>query len=678
MAKTTKKKTGAKSAKAKGTKPQGPNATRPKIKRVEAARPETRSRTNTEGPRLANGPPPPPPPPPPELPPEEERAYRVGDAAEFGRNMARVAVRSRDLISAFVKAQAARSGREPLDPLNITGAYYSLLKDMAANPARVIEAQLGFWRDYMTLVQRSTERAMGRTVKPVIAPGPTDRRFRDKDWQENQVFDFIKQSYLLAVNSLQKAIGPNGKADNGQARAMFYARQFADAIAPTNFALTNPEVIRETLKSNGENLVRGLNNLLSDLQRGQGNLSIRQTTDNFVIGRDIATAPGKVVFRNELFELIQYAPMTKTAYETPLLTFPPWINKFYILDLQPKNSFVRWAVEHGYTVFMVSWVNPDSRLADKNFEDYMREGIFAALDAVEKATGQKQVNTIGYCIAGTLLGATLAYIASSGEYAGRIKTATFLAAQVDFSQAGDLQVFVDDEQLKALEIQMRQSGGVLEGSRMAMTFNLLRANDLIWSFVINNYLMGKEPVPFDLLYWNSDTTRMPLNLHLSYLRQCYRDNALAKAEMILDGERLNLAKIKTPAFFQAAKEDHIAPAASVYKGARLFGGPVTYMLAGSGHIAGVINPPSSGKYQHWTNATLPASLEEWLAGAVEHPGSWWLTWDAWLAPQSGAQVPAPRPGDGELRILGEAPGNYVLVKAGTMNKPSAREMHTDA
>ena len=603
--------------------------------------------------------------------PIEGSAYRVGDASEFGRNMASVAMKSRELISAFLKSQAERSGREPLDPLNITGAYYSLLQDMAANPGRVLDAQVGFWRDYMTLVQRTAERAMGRTVEPVIAPAPNDRRFRDKDWQENQVFDFIKQSYLLAVNSLQKAVAPpNGKESNGHARAVFYARQFADAIAPTNFALTNPEVLRETLKSNGQNLVRGLDNLLSDLKRGHGNLSIRQTTDNFVIGRDIATAPGKVVFRNELFELIQYAPVTKTAYETPLLIFPPWINKFYIMDLQPKNSFVRWAVEHGYTVFMVSWVNPDSRLADKNFEDYMREGIFAALDAVEKATGQKQVNTIGYCIAGTLLSATLAYVAASGEYADRIKSATFLAAQVDFSQAGDLQVFVDDEQLKALEIQMRESGGVLEGSKMAMTFNLLRANDLIWSFVINNYLMGKEPVPFDLLYWNSDTTRMPLKLHLQYLTKCYRDNALAKAEMILEGERLNLAKIKTPAFFQAAKEDHIAPAVSVYKGAKLFGGPVTFMLAGSGHIAGVINPPSSGKYQHWTNKALPASFDDWLAAAKEHAGSWWPTWDAWLAPQSGAQVPAPKPGDGELRVLGDAPGTYVLVKAGTMNKPS--------
>jgi polyhydroxyalkanoate synthase len=298
----------------------------------------------------------------------------------------------------------------------------------------------------------------------------------------------------------------------------------------------------------------------------------------------------------------------------------------------------------------------------------MSEGIFAALDAVEKATGQKQANVIGYCIAGTLMGATLAYIAASGEYADRIKSATFLAAQVDFSQAGDLKVFVDDEQLASMEQQMREAGGVLEGSKMAMTFNLLRANDLIWSFVVNNYLMGKEPVPFDLLYWNSDTTRMPLNLHLFYLRQCYRDNTLAKARMMLDGEKLNLSKIETPAFFQAAKEDHIAPAVSVYKGAKLFGGPVTYMLAGSGHIAGVINPPASGKYQHWTNDKLPATLDEWQSDATEHPGSWWPTWDAWVSRYAGAKIPAPKPGDGELKILGDAPGKYVLVKAGTLTQ----------
>ncbi|HXJ01147.1 MAG TPA: class I poly(R)-hydroxyalkanoic acid synthase [Micropepsaceae bacterium] len=612
--------------------------------------------------------PPPPPPPTPEAA-APQNSYQLTDASAFGRNMTRVAAQSQLLLSEFLKRQTERFGQQPLDPLNLAGAYFSLLKHMAANPGHVFTSQIALWRDYLNLMQRTGERALGRTVEPFAVPAAGDRRFRDKDWQENQIYDFIKQSYLVTANWLQKTVaGVQGMEEKEQARASFYAKQFVDAIAPSNFVLTNPEVLRETLRTNGENLVKGLDNLLSDLERGQGELSIRQTTDNFVVGRDVATTPGKVVFRNELFELLQYSPTTEKAYEIPLLIFPPWINKFYILDLQPKNSFVKWAVERGYTVFVVSWVNPDPSLAERDFEDYMRTGIFAALDAVQKATGQRQVNAIGYCIAGTLLAATLAYIAASGEYQDRIKSATFLAAQVDFSQAGDLLVFVDDEQLAAMEQQMRAAGGVLEGSKMAMTFNMLRANDLIWSFVVNNYLLGKEPVPFDLLYWNSDTTRMPLKLHLAYLRQCYRDNALAKAQMILAGEKLNIAKIKTPAFFQAAREDHIAPAGSVYKGAKLFGGPVTYMLAGSGHIAGVINPPAAGKYQHWTNDGLPATLKEWQDGAVEHPGSWWSEWDAWLAPRSGEKIPAPKPGDGELKPLADAPGTYVLVKAGTMNK----------
>jgi polyhydroxyalkanoate synthase len=596
--------------------------------------------------------------------PDAGDGYRLNDPAEFGRNMAQVAAKSQKLVGDFLRRQAEGVGREPLDPLNIGSAFFALFKEMAAHPDRFVAAQFALWRDYATLWQRSAQRLMGGTVEPVVAPAAGDRRFRDKDWQENQIFDFIKQSYLLTANWLQQTVGEaEGLDPKTRARATFYTRQFADAIAPTNFVLTNPEVLRETLSSNGENLVRGLDNLLNDLERGNGMAAPRQTTDNFVVGRDVATTPGKVVFRNVLFELIQYSPTTTEVYEIPLLIFPPWINKFYILDLQPKNSFVRWAVSRGYAVFVVSWVNPDAKLAQKGFEDYMRDGVFAAIDAVEKATGQREVNAIGYCIAGTLLAATLAHAAGGGPYKSRVKTATFLAAQVDFSQAGELSVFVDDEQLEAMEQQMKQAGGVLEGSRMAMTFNMLRANDLIWSFVVNNYLMGREPVPFDLLYWNSDTTRMPLKLHLAYLRRCYRDNALAQAQMELGGKVLDIGRIKTPVFFQAAKEDHIAPAVSVYKGANLFGGPVTFMLAGSGHIAGVVNPPEAKKYQHWTNDTLPASLDEWMLGAVEVPGSWWPTWDAWLAPRSGHKIPALQPGDGELKVLGDAPGKYVRVRA---------------
>ena len=610
---------------------------------------------------------------------EPEREYVMPDPAEFGRNLARVAEKSARLLSNFLRHQAERPANRSFDPLNISGAFFALLGHMANNPAKVIEAQFDLWSDYLNLWQRAAERMMGGNAAPLIEPAATDRRFRDADWQDNQVFDFIKQSYLLTTNWLQRTTRDlEGVDPKTQQRIAFYAKQFADAISPTNFVLTNPEVLRETLSSNGENLVRGLDNLLTDIERGQGNLSIRQTTDNFVIGRDIATTPGKVVFRNELMELIQYAPATETVYKTPLVIFPPWINKFYILDLQPKNSFVKWAVDRGYTVFVVSWVNPDPKLAGRGFEDYMRRGIFAALDAVEKATGEAGANVIGYCVGGTLLGATFAYIAASGEYKDRIKSATFLAAQVDFSEAGDLQVFIDDQQLASLEKDMQASGGVLEGSKMATTFNLLRANDLIWSFVISNYLMGREPVPFDLLYWNSDTTRMPLNLHLEYLRECYRDNALASARMKLGGKLLDLSKVTTPIFMQAAKDDHIAPAASVYKGARLFGGEVTFMLAGSGHIAGVVNPPAAKKYQHWTNDALPATFAEWQTGAAEHAGSWWPTWDKWLAARSGAKIAARKPGGGGLKVLGDAPGTYVLVRAGTMNAERAGSRFADA
>jgi polyhydroxyalkanoate synthase len=593
---------------------------------------------------------------------ESTSSYRISDTGEFARNMGRVAMQGSRLVADFVNRQAGRAGSGTLDPLNVSGAFLEFLRHVAADPRHFAEAQFELWRDYATLWGRAAQRLMGQTVQPVVLPPPGDRRFRHSDWEDNQVFDFIKQSYLLTANWLQRTAANSGNGDaRAQQRIDFYAKQFADAIAPTNFVLTNPEVLRETLSSNGENLVRGLKNLLADLDRGDGRLAIRQTTDTFEVGKNIALTPGKVVFRNALIELIQYTPATKTVYETPLLIFPPWINKFYILDLRPENSFVKWAVERGYTVFLVSWVNPTPKLANRSFEDYMREGIFAALDAVKKGTGQDQINVVGYCIGGTLLAATLAYMAAKKNK--RIKSATFLAAQADFSEAGQLHVFVDDKQLRAVEAEMKEAGGVLPGSKMATTFNMLRANDLIWSFVVNNYLMGKEPAPFDLLYWNSDTTRMPRAMHLSYLRECYLNNNLARGKMMLGGVRLDLSKIKTPSFFQAAKEDHIAPAVSVYKGARLFGGPVTYMLAGSGHIAGVINPPAANKYQHWTNEKLPDSLSAWQVHAKEHPGSWWPYWDKWLSARSGKKVPARKPGGGKLKVLGNAPGTYVKVKA---------------
>ncbi|HVW72571.1 MAG TPA: class I poly(R)-hydroxyalkanoic acid synthase [Rhizomicrobium sp.] len=594
------------------------------------------------------------------------------DTREFAKNMLTVGMKSQKLLVDFVARMGNRDNPVPLDPLNISGAMMSLAKAMSGDREAVMEAQTQWWNNVMTLWETTARRMLGGDAPAVIEPAPGDRRFKAQEWKENEIFDFIKQSYLLTASAMQEMVGKlNGLDEKERGRVAFYTRQFADAFAPTNFPLTNPDVLKATIASNGENLVKGLDNLLADIERGHGELSIRQTSGDFVIGGNVATAPGKVVFRNQIMELLQYSPTTDEVYERPLLIFPPWINKYYILDLRPENSFVRWLVDRGYTVFLVSWVNPDADMADKGFEDYMRDGIFAALDAVEKATGVRDPNCVGYCIGGTLLAATLAYMAAQKDKKwgdDRIHSATFWAAQTDFSEAGELSVFVDEAQLEALKAQMDSEGGVLPGSKMAGAFNMLRANDLIWSFVINNYLLGKQPMPFDLLYWNSDTTRMPEKLHLSYLRQCYKENALASGTMKLDGVKLDLSKVKVPVYLQSAKEDHIAPANSVFKSVNLFGGPVRFIIAGSGHIAGVINPPAAKKYQYWTNDAFASkggakTIDAWKKGAVEHPGSWWPDWDKWLAALSGGKVPARQPGDGELKVLGDAPGTYVKVKA---------------
>ncbi|MBS0470448.1 MAG: class I poly(R)-hydroxyalkanoic acid synthase [Proteobacteria bacterium] len=582
--------------------------------------------------------------------------------------MVKVGQQSQKLLSDFLKRQNG-SGKEPVDPLNISEPFLALMRAMATNPTALVDAQFRLWKDFLGLWESTAYRMLGGEARPVVAPAPGDKRFKDKDWQENQVFDFIKQSYLLTANWIQNTVaGVEGINDDTRKRVGFYTKQFVDAIAPTNFVLTNPEVLRTTMQSNGENLVNGLNNLLEDFERGKGQLSIRQSADSFRIGENIATTPGKVIFRNELLELLQFEPTTAEVYERPLLIFPPWINKYYIMDLRPENSFIKWLTAQGYTVFVASWVNPDRRLAQKSFEDYMREGIFAALDAVEQATGVKDPNVVGYCIGGTLLTATLGYMAATRD--DRIHSATFWAAQADFSEAGDLTVFVDEAQLEALHQQMENAGGVLEGSKMATTFNMLRANDLIWSFVINNYMLGKQPMPFDLLYWNSDTTRMPEKTHLFYLRECYKENNLAKGKMVLGGKKIDLTKVTLPVYLQSAKEDHIAPYRSIFKTTKLFKGPIRYILAGSGHIAGVINAPVAKKYQYWTNDSYdgllkpyPKKVEDWIAGAKETPGSWWPDWDAWLSQHSGKKVPARKPGDGKLKTLGDAPGAYVKIKA---------------
>jgi polyhydroxyalkanoate synthase len=447
-------------------------------------------------------------------------------------------------------------------------------------------------------------------------------------------------------------------------KAEFYVKQIANAVSPSNFVLTNPELLRETLASNGENLVRGMHMLSEDIKAGQGTLKIRQSDPSmFDVGRNLAVTPGKVVFQNELMQLIQYEATTKQVLKIPLLIVPPWINKFYILDLTPEKSFIKWCVDQGITVFVLSWVNPDARLAKKSFEEYMREGAITALDVVAKVTGEKQVHAIGYCVGGTLLSITLAYLAAKKQ--SRVKSATLFAAQVDFSFAGDLLVFVDEERIKQLEAHMKEQG-YLEASRMANTFNMLRSNDLIWPYIVNNYMRGKKPMPFDILYWNSDATRMPAGNHSFYLRNCYLDNKLSKGKMEIGGTKLDLKKVKVPVYNLATREDHIAPAKSVLFGSQFFGGPVKYVLAGSGHIAGVVNPPGKAKYQYWTGGKPAGSnVDDWLKRATEHPGSWWPDWLKWLKSHDAKTAPARKIGGGKLKPTEDAPGSYVKVKSWT-------------
>jgi polyhydroxyalkanoate synthase subunit PhaC len=532
-----------------------------------------------------------------------------------------------------------------------------IARHWATDPAKLAAAQSVLFKSYADLWARSVRRFLGEDVEPVVEPEPGDNRFKDPDWSNTQIFDFWKQSYLITSRWAEDLTrNTEGIDEKTRKKALFYLNQMLAALSPSNFPLTNPEVVRTTLQTNAENLVQGMSHFVHDLEHSKDLLRISQTDlSAFEIGRNLAVTPGKVVFQNDLIQLIQYAPATEEVYERPLLIVPPWINKYYILDLVPQKSFVKWAVEQGFTVFLVSWVNPDARLSQKTFEDYMHEGILAAIGAVVRQTGSPKINALGYCVGGTLLAATLAYMAAKKD--NRVVSASFLAAQVDFSEAGDLLVFIDDTQLKALEEMMAEQG-YLDGSRMAAVFNMLRPRDLIWPYVVNNYLLGKKPFPFDLLYWNADSTRLPAANHAFYLREFYHLNRLAKGEMQLGGVKLDLSRVKIPIYELFTKEDHIAPAASVFRGSKLFGGPVRHAMAGSGHIAGVVNPPANNKYQYWSGGRA-GSLEEWIATARETPGSWWPDWTSWLASYSGPKVPARNPSNGPLWAIEDAPGSYV-------------------
>jgi polyhydroxyalkanoate synthase subunit PhaC len=585
---------------------------------------------------------------------------KMPDPELLGHSMADIAARSQRLVNDWLKRQA-KEGVE-LDPLNVGGAFLEMTAKLLANPAQLVQAQLGLWRDYVTLWQNTTRRILGQEPAPVIESDPKDKRFADPAWKQNEIFDFIKQSYLLSARYISDVVTHvDGLEPKTAQKIDFYSRQFINALSPSNFALTNPEVLRRTRETGGENLVKGLNNLLTDLEQGRGNLRIKMAdTAAFKVGGNIAISDGKVVYQNELMQLIQYAPTTDQVFARPVVIFPPWINKFYILDLRPNNSLVRYLVSQGHTVFMVSWVNPDERLAHKNFDDYMVEGVLAALDAIERATKSRAVNAIGYCLGGTLLASTLGYMKAKKDE--RIKTATFLVTLTDFTDAGELGVFIDEEQLSNLEEKMHKRG-YLEGGEMSTTFNLLRANDLIWSFVVNNYLLGKEPFPFDLLYWNSDATRMPPAMHSFYLRNMYQKNLLAQPGGIaMKGVPVDLGQVDIPAYFLSCREDHIAPWTSTYHGAKLFGGKVRFVLAASGHIAGVVNPPEGGKYNHFVNPDMPERPDDWHEAATEVAGSWWPDWHRWVTGFDKEQVPARVPGVGRLKTIENAPGSYVTVR----------------
>jgi polyhydroxyalkanoate synthase len=583
-------------------------------------------------------------------------APQTVDVEAFSKNIARVVEQGGRALAAYLKPlEQGRASQEGADLMaDAVKTLGHVMQYWLSDPQRSLQLRTTLGQAYLDLWASAVKRMAGEAAPPVAAPDSRDKRFSDPEWSSNQYFDFLKQGYLLTADWANGLVrDAEGLDTHTRQKAEFYMRQIANAISPSNFVLTNPELLRTTLASNAENLVDGMRMLAEDIAAGGGTLKIRQSDSSmFEVGRNLGITPGKVIYQNDLMQLIQYAPTTAQALKRPLLIVPPWINKYYILDLTPEKSFIKWCVGQGLTVFVISWVNPDERLQHKDLADYMHEGPLQALDVIKQVTGEDEVTAIGYCVGGTLLAMALAYMAARDDH--RIASATFFAAQTDFTYAGDLKVFVDEDQIASLERHMRERG-YLEGKTMATAFNLLRSNDLIWPYVINNYLKGKAPFPFDLLYWNSDATRMPAANHSLYMRSCYLENRLARGAMEIEGTRLDLEKVKVPVYNLATREDHIAPAKSVFVGSSLFGGPVRYVLSGSGHIAGVINPPDKNKYQYWTGAKPRAK-------AKEHPGSWWPDWFAWIKAQAPTLVAARTPGGGVLAPIEDAPGSYVKVR----------------
>src|SRR5437899_955197 len=580
--------------------------------------------------------------------PAPAEAYpRNIDVEALTTNMGRLIEEGGRAVAAYMRPR--ENGTRKIDYSDEVADAVRTLGQVAeywyADPQRTVEMQTRLGTSFLDLFANASRRlAGGEPTDPVIKPDPRDKRFSDPEWSSNQYFDFIKQAYLIFADWAKYVVEHADQLDPAvRQKAEFYTRQIVNALAPSNFIWTNPELLRTTLNRSAENLVRGTQMLAEDIEAGGGELKIRQSDmSKFEVGRNLAITPGKVIYQNALMQLIQYTPSTERVLRRPLLIVPPWINKYYVLDLTPEKSFIKWCVDQGLTVFVISWINPDEKLAGKGFTDYMHEGPLEALDVVAKVAGEDKVNAAGYCVGGTLLAVTLAYMA--GKRDDRVTSATFLTSQVDFTHAGDLKVFAaTDEQVGAIERQMTERG-YLEGSKMATAFNLLRSNELIWPYVIKNYLKGEAPFAFDLLYWNSDATRMPAANHSYYLRHCYLDNDITKSKLTIDNVRIDLKEITIPIYNLATREDHIAPAKSVYLGSSFFGGPMRYVLSGSGHIAGVVNPPAKTKYQYGTGDTPRGEdLEGWLRNAAEHPGSWWPDWLAWIKAQGAEEVEARPP-----------------------------------
>ncbi len=586
--------------------------------------------------------------------------YVIKDPEGFARNLAKMAEKAGEAASEWSKPLEKGETKDSLaEPMaDLAKTLSKVTEYWLSDPSRALEAQTRLFSGYMNIWSNSIRQATGEPTEKAVEPDERDRRFKDTEWSDNPFFDFLKQAYLITARWAGDLVEhADGLDEATRIKARFYVKQVSDALSPSNFVMTNPELLRETVATSGDNLVRGLSMLAEDIKAGGGDLKLRQVdASGFEVGKNIATTPGKVVARSALAEIIQYEPSTKKVLKRPLVICPPWINKFYILDLNPEKSFIRWAVGQGHTVFVISWVNPDKRHAEAGWESYISDGVELALDTAEEITGEKAFNAIGYCVGGTLLCAALALLARRGDK--RIKTATLFTTQVDFTHGGDLKVFVDEQQIKAIERSMRGKG-YLDGTKMAMAFNMLRSSELIWPYVVNNYMRGKAPMAFDLLYWNSDSTRMTAANHSYYLRNCYLDNNMTQGRMVLDGKPISLGDIDIPIYNLATREDHIAPAKSVFLGCQYFGGDVEYVMAGSGHIAGVVNPPALKKYQFWTGGVPEGEFDAWVDNAQEHPGSWWPHWHDWIKGHNNKRVDA-RPV--QENNLGDAPGEYVKIR----------------